>query len=70
MAAYSTETITPKYHDAVVDWQKKNFPEFDFLLKNWTRYYASQTPFQLFAKVGKLNSEEIGFGRMAGQPRF
>lgn len=70
MAAYTTETITPKYHEAVVDWQKKNFPEFDFLLKNWTRYYASQTPFQLFAKVGKLNSEEIGFGRMAGQARF
>ena len=70
MAAYSTETITPKYHDAVVAWQKKNFPEFDFLLKNWTRYYASQTPFQLFAKIGKLNSETIGLGRMAGQLRF
>ena len=70
MAAYSTETITPKYHDAVVDWQKKNFPEFDFLQKNWSRYYASQTPFQLFAKVGKLSSEEIGYGRMAGQTRF
>ncbi len=70
MAAYSTETITPKYHEAVVAWQKKNFPEFDYLQKNWSRYYASQTPFQLFAKIGKLNSEDIGFGRMAGQPRF
>jgi len=70
LAAYTTETITPKYHDAVVAWQKKNFPEFDFLLKNWTRYYASQTPFQLFAKIGKLGSENIGFGRMVGQPRF
>ena len=70
MAAYTTETIDPRYHDALVAWQKKNFPELAFLEENWTKYYASQTPFQLFAKVGKLNSEQINFGRMAGQPRF
>ncbi len=70
MAAYTTETIEPKYHDALVAWQKKNFPEMQFLRENWTKYYASQTPFQLMAKVGKLNSETINYGRMAGQPRF
>lgn len=69
MAAYTTETITPKYHDAIVDWQKKNFPEFDYLVNNWSKHY-NQTPFQLFAKVGKLNSDTINFGRMAGQARF
>lgn len=70
MAAYTTETIDPKYHDALIAWQKKNFPELEFLTGNWTRYYASQTPFQLFAKIGKLNSDSIQMGRMAGQPRF
>ena len=70
MAAYTTQTITPKYHDALVDWQKKNFPELDFLLKNWTKYYPTQTPYQLFAKIGKLASDTINFGRMAGQQRF
>ena len=69
MAAYTTETITPKYHQALVDWQRKNFPELDFLLKNWPKYYPTQTPYQLFAKIGKLNSETINYGRMAGQPR-
>lgn len=69
MAAYTTETITPKYHDALVAWQKKNFPELDFLEQNWSTHY-NQTPFQLFAKIGKLNSDNILFGRMAGQPRF
>lgn len=69
MAAYTTETITPKYHDALVAWQKKNFPELEFLETNWSKHY-SQTPFQLFAKIGKLNSDNILFGRMAGQPRF
>jgi 1,2-phenylacetyl-CoA epoxidase catalytic subunit len=68
LAAYTTETINPKYHDAIVDWQKKNFPELDYLLDNWSKFY-NQTPFQLFAKIGKLGSDTITFGRMAGQPR-
>jgi 1,2-phenylacetyl-CoA epoxidase catalytic subunit len=70
LAAYTTETIDPKYHDALLAWQKKNFPELRFLEENWSKCYASQTPFQLFAKIGKLSSEQINFGRMAGQPRF
>jgi len=70
LAAYTTQTITPKYHEALLDWQKQNFPELDYLLKNWTRYYPTQTPYQLFAKIGKLASETINFGRMAGQQRF
>jgi 1,2-phenylacetyl-CoA epoxidase catalytic subunit len=40
-----------------------------FLLENWKNYYPTQTPYQLFAKVGRLQSEVIGYGRMAGQPR-
>lgn len=70
MAAYTTETITPKFHEALVAWQKKNFPELEFLQANWTKYYPTQTPYQLFAKIGKLNSETINYGRMAGQPRI
>jgi len=69
LAAYTTETITPKYHDALVAWQKKNFPELEFLTTNWSKYF-NQTPFQLFAKIGKLGSDSIVSGRMAGQPRF
>ncbi len=69
MAAYTTETIIPKYHDALVAWQKKNFPELAFLEENWSKFY-SQTPFALVAKIGKLNNENIVFGRMAGKPRF
>jgi len=70
LAAYTTETIAPQYHDALVGWQKKHFPELAFLQENWTKFYPSQTPWQLFAKIGKLNSEQINFGRMTGQPRI
>jgi len=69
LAAYTTETITPKYHEALVGWQKKNFPELSFLEKNWLKYYPKQTPWQLFSKVGKLQSDNIQYGRMTGRPK-
>ena len=70
MAAYTTQTITPRYHHALLGWQVKNFPELDFLERNWTKFFASQTPFQLFAKIGKLGSDNIDQGKFAGRPRF
>jgi 1,2-phenylacetyl-CoA epoxidase catalytic subunit len=41
-----------------------------FLEENWKKYYPSQTPYQLFAKIGKLPSDVINYGRLTGQPRF
>lgn len=70
MAAYTTEKITPRYHDAIVEWQKKNFPELEFLTRNWTKWFASQRPFELVAKIGKLQSENIEYGRFAGKPKI
>lgn len=70
MPAYTTEKIAPKYHEALVAWQKKNFPELAFLEENWSKFYPAQTPYQLVAKIGKLNSDSIGYGRFAGQQRF
>ncbi|MGK2856368.1 MAG: Phenylacetic acid catabolic protein [Thermoanaerobaculia bacterium] len=70
MAAYSTEHIAPRYHEAIVVWQKKNFPELEFLESNWGRHFGNQTPFQLVAKVGKLQSDTIQYGRFLGKPKF
>jgi benzoyl-CoA 2,3-epoxidase subunit B len=70
LAAYTTETIRPKYHQAMVDWQKKNFPELEFLEKNWADFFGSQTPFQLVAKIGKLQADTIEYGRFLGKPKF
>lgn len=70
MARYETDRIEPKYHEAIVSWQKKNFPELDFLLRNWTKYFASQTPFELVAKVGKLKTDDIEYGRFTGKPKI
>ncbi len=32
-ATFTTTTITKKYHDAIVDWQKKNFTELELARK-------------------------------------
>jgi 1,2-phenylacetyl-CoA epoxidase catalytic subunit len=70
LPAYTTEKIAPKYHEALVAWQKKNFSELAFLEDNWSKVYPAQTPYQLVAKIGKLSSDSIGYGRFAGQQRF
>lgn len=69
-ANYTTTTIRPQYHDAIVEWQKHNFPELSLLEKNWEKYFGTQTPFQLVAKVGELKSEVIEHGRFAGHKKF
>ncbi len=69
LARYETDRIQAKYHDALVGWQKKNFPELEFLEKNWSNYFAKQTPFELVAKIGKLKDESIEFGRFTGKPK-
>jgi 1,2-phenylacetyl-CoA epoxidase catalytic subunit len=69
LPAFTTDTITPKYHGALVAWQKRNFPELDFLERHWSKYYP-QTHYGLFAKVGKLASDTIHYGRFTGRARF
>ena len=67
---YEITTIRPKYHNAIVEWQKQNFPEIAMLEKYWDKYFPGQTPFQLVSKIGKLKTETIEHGRYKGQQRF
>lgn len=70
MANYTTTTITRKYHDAIVDWQQKNFPELAILEKHWDDYFRGQPPFELVAKVGDVRSDLVEVGQYAGKKRF
>ena len=67
---YTTTTITEKYHDAIVDWQNRNFPELDILMKHWDDYFKGVPPFQLVAKVGDLKTDVVEIGQYAGRRRF
>jgi 1,2-phenylacetyl-CoA epoxidase catalytic subunit len=60
--------LPEKYHKAIVDWQKKNFTDYDFLIANWNKYYA-QEPFRLIAKVAEV-PEQIEVGSRKGRPKF
>ncbi|HWO01994.1 MAG TPA: Phenylacetic acid catabolic protein [Blastocatellia bacterium] len=70
MASYSTSTITKKYHDAIVDWQLKHFPELDLLEKHWDDHFRGVPPFQLLAKVGTIQSDIVEVGQYSGRKRF
>jgi benzoyl-CoA 2,3-epoxidase subunit B len=67
---YATTTITRKYHEAIEDWQKQNFPELDILTKHWDDYFRGVPEFRLLAKVGELKTDVIEFGQYAGRKRF
>jgi benzoyl-CoA 2,3-epoxidase subunit B len=70
MPNYSTATIRPTYHNAIVSWQERNFPELKMLEKYWDKYFTGQTQFQLVAKIGELKSDVIEHGRLKGKRKF
>ena len=69
MASYTTTTITRRYHDAIVDWQKKNFADLEILDKYWDDYFKGVPKFELVAKVGD-SSGTVEVGRYAGRKKF
>ena len=69
-ATFTMETITPKYHDAMVDWQQRNFSDLAILEKHWGDYFKGVSPFQLVAKVGHTKSDIVEVGQYAGRKRF
>ncbi len=68
MPAYVTTELPKRYHQALVDWQRKHFKDYDFFIDNWHRYYR-QAPFRLLSKVGEA-TEVIEHGRLRGRPKF
>jgi benzoyl-CoA 2,3-epoxidase subunit B len=70
LARYTTDRIESRYHDALVGWQKKNFPELEFLEKNWQTYFSRQTAFELVAKIGQLKESSIEHGRFLGREKI
>ncbi len=62
-------TLPPKLHNRIVDWQKKYFPEYDFLVDNWTKHYR-HTPFRLISKLSPLPTDEVVCGKLKGKKRL
>lgn len=65
-----TRELPERLHKRMVDWQKRYFPELDYLEKNWSKFFPRHEPFRLMAKLGPLKSEKIEVGALAGQSKF
>ncbi len=70
MSNFSTSELKPHYHKAVIDWQQKNFPDYNYLVKAWEKHWKSVPPIQMSAKVGELKDAVIEHGARRGQPKI
>jgi len=63
-------TIPKKFHDAVLHWQRHNFPDYDLLPQNWEKYFPNEPAFCLCAKMEIGMSNTIEVGDKQGAPRM
>ncbi|HLG18514.1 MAG TPA: Phenylacetic acid catabolic protein [Bdellovibrionota bacterium] len=70
MANFEYLELRPDYHQAMVAWREKNFPEFALLEKNWSKHFGNQVQFRLAAKVAKLKNDDIELGELRGRPKY
>ena len=62
-------TLPKKYHDAVLHWQRHNFPDYGLLPENWQKYFPSDPEFCLCAKMEVGMGETIEVGDHKGEKR-
>lgn len=62
--------LSPKYHEALVQWQKQNFPDMNLLDKYWDKYFPNDPRFHLCAKINKVKNDYILQGKYKGQLKF
>jgi len=61
--------LPDRFHNRIVDWQKKYFPEMDYLVGNWPKHYRIE-PFRVCSKLGPVKSDAIEVGKLKGRPKF
>ncbi|MGH2379279.1 MAG: Phenylacetic acid catabolic protein [Candidatus Limnocylindria bacterium] len=57
------------YHEAVLHWQRHEFPDYPRLAEDWERYFPKDQPFCLCAKIAQNVSATIDVGERKGQPK-
>src|SRR5688572_974812 len=63
-------TLPKKFHDAVVHWQRHNFPDYGLLPENWQKYFPNDPEFCLCAKMEVGMGDTIEVGDKKGEPRM
>lgn len=62
--------VSKKYHGAILDWQKANFPDLAILQKYWNKHFPNEQQFHLCAKTQKVKNEKILQGKYIGLNKF
>lgn len=70
MADLEIAELPKNLHDAMLEWQKRNFEDYPILIKYWSKYYPNEPQFSLVSKLGPLRSETIEVGKFKGNKRF
>ena len=61
--------LEKKYHDAVLHWQRHNFPDYGLLPENWQKYFPSDPEFCLCAKMEVGMGDQVEVGDHKGEKR-
>ena len=64
-----TYELPRAFHDAVMHWQKHNFPDFPLLAKSWEKYFPTDDAFCLCARIQESIPDAQPVGAHAGEPR-
>jgi len=64
-----TYEVPKPYHDAVMHWQKHNFPDYPLLSQTWEKYFPTDQPFCLCARIQESIPDVQPVGAHAGEPR-
>jgi len=70
MEVYQEFQLPKRYHDALMSWQARNFPDLSILLKHWSTYFPDESPFRLAVKIAPLKEKSIETGAFKGQPKL
>lgn len=62
--------LPDKLHSQVLEWQRRNFEDYNFLIQNWSKFYPNEPQFKLIAKIGPLKTNTIEVGKFKGRERF
>jgi len=58
-----------QYHEAVLHWQRHNFPDYPRLAEQWDTYFPKDDAFCLCARIQQGMPEQIEVGERTGQPK-
>lgn len=64
-----TRELPKPFHEAVLHWQRHEFPDYPRLFEDWERYFPKDQPFCLCARIAQGVPDTIEVGERQGQPK-